>query len=42
MCNNRFRTNDHIAITSENVAKKVIGRDEKLDFEQIKRNASKG
>jgi len=39
MCNSRFMTNDHIVTTPGNVAKKVAGRDEKLDFERTKRNA---
>jgi hypothetical protein len=34
--------NDHISIAFENVAKKVVARDEKLDFERPKRNAFKG
>jgi len=39
MCSSRFKTKDHIAITRQNVAKNVAARDEKLDFEQTKRNA---
>jgi len=34
--------NDHISIALENVAKKIVACDEKLDFERTKRNAFKG